>query len=300
VPDYGHDLQFSTFPEPGQSAVELGVLSEQWGYDLIAFRDHSHKPEYFDVWVLMSWIAARTERIRLAPVVLNMAMRSPTIVAKSAASLDRLSDGRFELGLGAGILWDEMVAMGVTRRTAAQSITALSEAIDIIRASWKVGYQDQVRVEGKYHHVDGMEPGPAPAHDMPIWLGAYKPRMLELVGRKADGWAAILGGIQTHAQWKSANEIIDDSALDAGRVPADIRRIAGISGNFEGRAGAYLQGPASQWVEQLLPSVVEDGVSAFIVATDDRLILQHFAEQVIPSLRDAVAAERTSAEDYLG
>jgi hypothetical protein len=110
---------------------------------------------------------------------------------------------------------------------------------------------------------------------VPVWLGAYKPRMLRLLGQKADGWAAMLGRVQSRAQWQSASAIIDEAAAEAGRNPADIRRIAGITGDFNGAGCQYLHGPPRQWVEQLLPSVVEDGVGTFI-----------------PALRSAVAAER--------
>jgi alkanesulfonate monooxygenase SsuD/methylene tetrahydromethanopterin reductase-like flavin-dependent oxidoreductase (luciferase family) len=120
VPDYGHRLQFATFPEPSASPplgpVDLAVLSEEWGYDLVMFQDHPYRPEYLDVWTLMNWAAARTSRIHVAPNVLNMALRSPALVAKSAASIDLLSGGRFELGLGAGFLWNEIAAMGFPHR----------------------------------------------------------------------------------------------------------------------------------------------------------------------------------------
>jgi alkanesulfonate monooxygenase SsuD/methylene tetrahydromethanopterin reductase-like flavin-dependent oxidoreductase (luciferase family) len=296
VPDFGHDLRFSTFPDPayrpGHGPVELAVLSEQWGYDLVMFQDHPYMPAHLDVLTLLSWVAAQTTRIHVAPNVLNMAVRSPAIVAKSAASIDLLSGGRFELGLGAGLLWDEIEAMGVPRRTHGQAITALSEAIDVIRAIWNTAGNQPVRASGSYHHVDGMKPGPAPAHDMPLRLGAYKPRMLRLAGRKADGWAALLGRVQTRAQWQAASAIIDEAAAEAGRNPADIRRIAGITGDFNGTNGSYLQGPPGQWVEQLLPSAIEDGVGTFIIVTEDRPTLQRFAGEVIPALRPAVASER--------
>jgi alkanesulfonate monooxygenase SsuD/methylene tetrahydromethanopterin reductase-like flavin-dependent oxidoreductase (luciferase family) len=296
LPDYGHRLQFATFPEPlatrAPGALELAVLSEELGYDLVMFQDHPYRPEYLDVWALMSWAAARTTRIHVAPNVLNMAMRSPALVAKSAASIDLLSGGRFELGLGAGFLWDQMTAMGVPRRTHAQAISALGEAVDVIRATWNTSASGPVRAGGAYHHVDGMLPGPAPAHDMPIWLGAYKPRMLRLAGRKADGWAAMLGRVKSRAQWQAASAVIDEAAAEAGRDRAAIRRIAGIAGTFSRAGDGFLQGPPAQWAEQLLPSVVEDGVGTFIVVTNARADIQRFAEEVAPALRSAAAAER--------
>ena len=297
MPDYGHDLEFSTFPEPRasppQAAVDAAVLSERWGYDLVSFQDHPYQPGYLDAWMLMSWVAARTSKIRIASNVTNMAMRSPAIVAKSAASIDLLSGGRFDLGLGAGYFWDAMVTMGVARRTPAESINALGEAVDVIRSIW-AGDSGGHSVGGEHHHVDAAGHGPAPAHRIPLWLGAYKPRMLRLVGAKADGWTATLGvgNIQTRAQWQAASDAIDTAAVDAGRNPADIRRLAAVTGDFTGRDGRYLRGAPRQWVDQLLPSVVEDGVATFILATDDHRTLQEFAEEVAPALRDATAAER--------
>ena len=152
MPDYGHDLQFATFPEPvhapAQSAVEVAVLLEQWGYDLVMFRDHPHRPDHLDVLTLMGWVAARTATIRVAPIVLNMSMRLPIGVAKAAASLDLLSNGRFELGVGSGAPWDTAFAPGPPRLTRGQAIGALSEAIDVIRAIWDVEGRERVRLEG--------------------------------------------------------------------------------------------------------------------------------------------------------
>jgi alkanesulfonate monooxygenase SsuD/methylene tetrahydromethanopterin reductase-like flavin-dependent oxidoreductase (luciferase family) len=295
VPDFGHELRFATFPtptsEPAPSAVQLAKLSEQWGYDLVMFQDHPYRPNHLDVWTLIAWVAAQTTRIHVAPNVLNMATRAPVTVAKSVASLDLLSGGRVELGLGTGLLWDQVVAMGFPRRTRAEAIAALSDAIDVSRASWSADGHP-ARDGGAYHNVEGMQPGPAPAHDVPIWLGAYKPRMLRLLGQKADGWAAMLGRIQSRAQWQSASTTIDQAAVEAGRDPVEIRRMAGIAGTFTGVGGGYLHGPATQWVAQLLPSVVEDGVSTFIVVSDDPATLRQFADEVIPALREAVGFER--------
>ncbi|MEU3984526.1 LLM class flavin-dependent oxidoreductase [Streptomyces sp. NPDC026672] len=303
MPDFGHDLQFATFPEPVArpvgAPVDLALLSEQWGYDLVMFQDHPYRPGYLDAWTLMSWTAARTERIRIAPNVLNMAMRAPAMVAKAAASLDLLSGGRIELGLGAGHFWDEITTMGVQRRTSGQAVDALEEAIDVIRAAWPDGPSVPMGVEvpGHYHRLAGMRPGPPTAHPMAIWLGAYKPRMLRLTGQKADGWTALLGGTHGRAHWQSASTVIDEAATEAGRTPADIRRMAGITGQFTARNGGYLHGPPEQWVQELLPSILEDGVGTFVLATDHRPTLQRFATEVMPALRAAVTAERQSTRD---
>jgi alkanesulfonate monooxygenase SsuD/methylene tetrahydromethanopterin reductase-like flavin-dependent oxidoreductase (luciferase family) len=114
----------------------MAVLSERWGYDLVLVQDHPYQPRYLDSWTLMTWIAARTGRIRMGSGVLNLALRSPAIVAKSAASLDRLSGGRLVLGIGAGNVWDAVASMGVPRRAPGEAVDALAEAIAVIRATW--------------------------------------------------------------------------------------------------------------------------------------------------------------------
>src|SRR5690606_21059573 len=129
-----------------------------------------------------------TERISLAGNVLNLPLRQPAVLARSVASLDLLSHGRAELGLGAGAFWDGIKGMGGGELTPGQAVDALEEAIDVIRGICDAGQSGGVRVDGKYHTAQGARRGPLPAHGVSIWLGALKPRMLKLIGRKADGW----------------------------------------------------------------------------------------------------------------
>src|SRR5688572_3516235 len=114
--NYGHPIEFGTFITPRNddvdAVVELAVLSEALGYDLVTFQDHPYQPRFLDTWTLLSWVAGRTERIRIAANVLNLPLRPPAVLARSAASLDLLSGGRLEVGLGAGAFWDAIGAMG--------------------------------------------------------------------------------------------------------------------------------------------------------------------------------------------
>ncbi|MET1051457.1 MAG: LLM class flavin-dependent oxidoreductase, partial [Mycetocola sp.] len=292
---YGHELHFGTFITPGNSppeaAVDLGILSEQLGFDLVTYQDHPYQPRFLDTWTLLSWVAARTERIHLAPNVLNLPLRQPAVAARAAASLDLLSHGRFDLGLGAGGVWDAIEAMGGRRLTPGQAVDALEEAIDIIRAIWDVSDRTVLRTGGEFYRLDGAKRGPVPAHDIPIWLGAYKPRMLRLTGRTADGWLPSLGTM-TPGEFASANAIIDDAALEAGRDPRSIRRLVNVGGRFTADVGGFLVGPGDTWVDDLLPYVLEHGVGTVILATDDPDVLRRFADEVAPALREAVALER--------
>lgn len=295
MPDYGQPLSFGSFLTPSnadpQAPVALAQESEAAGLDLVTFQDHPYQPGFHDTWTLLSWVAASTERVTVAGNVLNVPLRQPAVLARSAASLDLLSGGRVSLGLGAGGFWDAIEGMGGTRLTPGQGVTALSEAIDIIRGIWDAGNRRPLRVNGEHHRVRGAKRGPAPAHDIPIWIGAYKPRMLRLTAEKADGWLPSLAYME-EGDLQRASARIDTAAEEAGRDPAEITRLLNIAGSVTERSQGLLQGPVSQWVEELTRLALDDGVSTFILTGDDPSLLHVFGEEIAPAVREAVAEER--------
>ncbi|MGC9670259.1 LLM class flavin-dependent oxidoreductase [Planosporangium sp. 12N6] len=297
--DYGHDLLFGSFLTPAAQqpglAVALAQRSERADLDLATFQDHPYQPGFLDTWTLLSYVAAATSRIRLSGNVLNLPLRQPVVLARSAASLDLLSGGRVELGLGAGAFWDAIEATGGRRLTAGQAVDALDEAIRIIREVWAADRRGGVRVAGEHYRVVGAKRGPAPAHDIGIWVGAYKPRMLRLVGRSADGWLPSLpylpGGVRDLAD---LNAHIDEAATAAGREPASVRRLLNISGRFTSASAGLLTGPPKQWVEELAGIALEYGISGFILMADDPSVIEPFGQEVAPAVRELVAAERAT------
>jgi FAD/FMN-containing dehydrogenase len=293
--DYGHELAFGTFITPQNQrpddVVALARLTETAGLDLATFQDHPYQPGFLDTWTLLSWVAAQTGKLRVAPNVLNLPLRQPAVLARAAASLDLLSGGRVELGLGAGAFWDGIEAMGSRRLTPGQAVDALSEAIDVIRGIWDPSERGGLRVDGDYYNVRGAKRGPEPAHDIHIWLGAYKPRMLRLTGRKADGWLPSLSYIPPN-KLGPANQTIDEAATAAGRDPREVRRLLNIQGAFSPSGQGFLQGPPEQWVEELLGLVSKHGFSTFILGGDDPRTIETFGQEVAPALREAVAQQR--------
>lgn len=297
--DYGHNLLFGTFStpvaNPPQRAVELAQVADRAGLDLVTLQDHPYQPSFHDTWTLLSYIASKTSNVHVVPNVLNLPLRPPAMIARAAASLDLLSGGRVELGLGAGAFWEGVEAMGGRRLTPGQSIEALDEAITIIRDIWNSEQRGGVRVEGDYYQVVGAKRGPAPAHDIGIWIGAYKPRILRLTGRAGDGWLPSLsylpGGVADLAEM---NKHIDEGAGQAGCDPSQIRRLLNINGQFARVGGGFLAGPPRQWAEQLAESTLEYGVSGYILAADDAPTIELFAAEVAPATRELVAAERGS------
>jgi alkanesulfonate monooxygenase SsuD/methylene tetrahydromethanopterin reductase-like flavin-dependent oxidoreductase (luciferase family) len=297
MPDYGHDLIFGSFLTPANTApqevVRLAKAVETAGLDLVTFQDHPYQPGLLDAWTLMSYVAAQTERVHISGNVVNLPLRPPAVLARAAASLDLLSGGRFELGLGAGAFWEAIEAMGGRRLTPGQAVQALSEAIDVIRGVWDTGNKARLRVEGEFHRVDGAKRGPAPAHDIGIWLGAYRPRMLRLTGAKADGWLPSLSYMSGLDQLAESNSVIDGAAHQAGRAPAEIRRLLNIGGTFGPSASdRLLHGPPDRWVEQLATLTLEHGFSGYILQSDTLLDIMRFGQEVAPALRALTIAER--------
>jgi Luciferase-like monooxygenase/Hemerythrin HHE cation binding domain len=283
MPDYGHDLWFGANLIPSHDSqdatVELAELADQVGLDLVTFQDHPYQPRFFDTWTLLSYVAARTERTRLTANVINLPLRQPAVLARSAASLDILSGGRIELALGAGAFWDAIEAMGGPRRSSGEAIAALDEAIQVIRAIWDVDASGGVRVEGRHYRVKGAKRGPKPAHDMGIWLGAYKPRMLRLTGRVADGWLPSEPYLRP-GQLTEGNATIDAAAIEAGRSPRDIRRLLNLGDQIS--------------VDHLVELALTEGISGFLLTTGDPTVIQRYADEIAPAVREAVASGRAA------
>ena len=271
--------------------LEEARLAERAGFDLIGVQDHPYQRRYLDTFTLLAALAAATERVGLFPDVANLPLRHPAMLAKAAASLDLLSGGRFELGLGAGAFWDAVAAMGGPRRRPGEAVEALEEAIGLLRDLWSD--QPSVRFEGAHYRVVGVKPGPAPAHPIGIWIGGFGPRMLALTGRLADGWVPSSPYVPPE-RLGAAQARIDEAAAAAGRDPAAIRRLYNISGRIGPGGGGFLDGPAGQWVEQLLPVVTDHGMDTLVLWPTESPArqLELFAAEVAPTLREAVAAHR--------
>jgi alkanesulfonate monooxygenase SsuD/methylene tetrahydromethanopterin reductase-like flavin-dependent oxidoreductase (luciferase family) len=292
---YGHDLIFGTFitptAHPTHKAVELAVASERAGLDLATFQDHPYNPSFHDTWTLLTYVASQTERITIAGNVLNLPLRNPAVLARAAASLDLLSGGRVEMGLGTGAFWDGIEGMGGRRLSPGESIEALEEAIEIMRQMWGTSTRRGVAVEGEHYTIKGARRGPTPAHDIGIWVGAYKPRILRMTGRLANGWLPSLGYLENGpADLAEMNRHIDEGAAKAGREPSAIRRMLNINGQFATQGGGFLVGPPAQWAQQLAEVATEYGISGFIVAADDPYTIEAFGQEVAPAIRELVGA----------
>ena len=293
--DYGRELEFGAsvapLADPPDFVSRVAVAADRMGLDLVGIQDHPYQRRFLDTWTLISTLVPVTERVRFFPDVASLPLRPPAMLAKAAASLDVLSGGRMEVGLGAGAFWEAIEAMGGPRRSPGEAVRSVEEAIKVMRLAWSE--ERSVRFDGEIYTLKGLKPGPHPAHEIGIWVGAGGPRMLSLIGRLADGWVPSMG-------WATPDKLpgmhgrIDEGAARAGRDPGEIQRVYNLSGTIGPEGDGLLEGPASKWVEQLSRFALELGMDTFIYwpAEDHVRQIERFADEVVPAVREAVAAER--------
>jgi alkanesulfonate monooxygenase SsuD/methylene tetrahydromethanopterin reductase-like flavin-dependent oxidoreductase (luciferase family) len=276
-------VSVSTSAAPGADPVAQAQAAERFGFDFVSASDHpaGNRPN-FEVWTMLSWIAAATSRITVATKVLGLPYRPPAMVAKMAETFDRLSGGRLILGLGGGYSDDEFRAFGLDVPTAGQKVTGLREGIQIIRGLWA---EPCLTFAGSRYRTEDAELDPKPAHRIPIWLGTFGPRALGVTGELADGWIPSLG-FAPPEQIPAMRARIDAAAKQAGRDPGEITGAY----NVEVRVGGSPQpgivsGPPGAIIEQL-NTFVELGFTAFNFMVDGpEAQLEQLGRDVLPALR---------------
>jgi alkanesulfonate monooxygenase SsuD/methylene tetrahydromethanopterin reductase-like flavin-dependent oxidoreductase (luciferase family) len=298
--DYGRRLSFGFFPTPAAASFSSTLadiqLAEELGLELVGIQDHPYQPAFLDTWTMIAGVLMQTSRVGVFPDVANLPLRPPALLAKASASLDVMSGGRLELGVGSGAYWPAITAMGGPSWTPGAAVSALEEAIAIIRAAWSG--ERSVRVAGRFWSASGYRPGPPPAHAIGIWVGAYGPRMLALTGRLGDGWVPSGPPYLAFDKIGESAARIDDAAAAAGRDPASIRRIFNVWGLITDGASSpdpnRLEWPADRWIDVLSRAAIDGGMDSFLFgpSSDISRQLRRWAEEIAPAVRANVARSR--------
>ncbi len=261
--------------------------AERAGFDFVSVNDHpAAGGPVSEAWTLLSWIAARTERISVAPRVLAAPLRMPALVAKACETLDRLSDGRVILGLGSGGSPEELYRFGALSVSAAERTTALDEEIRIIRGLWA---GEPFSFSGEAYRVTDLQLEPKPARKIPIWLGTFGRRGLALAGAFADGWFPSLG-YEPEEELPVMRARVLETARAAGRSEKDVRCVL----NLKVHVGKGWTADAGSLVGE--PSVLIDGLTRFVemgfggfnlISEGDNLDLQvqMLGDGVLPEVR---------------
>jgi alkanesulfonate monooxygenase SsuD/methylene tetrahydromethanopterin reductase-like flavin-dependent oxidoreductase (luciferase family) len=285
-------LSIPAAPEPGFDPVEYGRRAEELGFDFLSISDHPADSDgTYEAWTVLSWIAASTTRIKLAPRVLGVPYRSPAIVAKMAETFDRLSGGRLILGLGGGYSDNEFQAFGLPVPTAREKVDGLVDAIRIARGLWS---QPGFTYRGRVHHTDDATVAPRPEHRIPIWLGTFGDRALAATGQLADGWIPSLGAAPPDQVTVMRDKLLA-AAVAAGRSPEEIT----CAYHFEVDPGPdapdvpwVVSGPVGKIVETLagFAGLGFTALSLVPGGPDRYETMQLLTDEIIPAVRGLVPA----------
>lgn len=282
-------VNLSTSAAAGADPAADAALAERLGFDLIACSDHLHTSyPNFETWTFLTWAAAHTRRVTILSNVLGLPYRAPAVIAKMAETLDRLSGGRFILGLGGGGMDAEFAAFGLPVRSPGEKVAALGEAIAIINALWR---EPNVRFAGRHYAVAGATITPRPARPIPVWLGTYGPKAVRLAAEHADGWVPSMPYLPL-AKAIATRAFLRESATAAGRDPESITCAYNITvgvGRFTPRGETIAGEPAE--VAARLAEVVRAGFTfpIFWIVGDQRVGMERLAGEVLPRVRELVA-----------
>lgn len=260
--------------------VQRARFAEDTGFDGAWVFDH-FKPLYgrgpgpcLEAWTLLAGLAAATTRIRLAALVTGVTYRSPALLAAEVVTVDHISSGRLDLGLGAAWFAEEHRELGFPFPAARERVERLEEAVEVVRLLLT---GDRVSFEGRHYQLRAAtyRPRPVQRPHPPIWIGGSgERRMLPLVGRVADAWHCFSPPAVLARKWA----IVAANAEAAGRDPATIVRSTNLS----------LSEPWDE-VRRRADDCRAVGVSYLVCSwpTEGRARVEEFAEHVLPELTDA-------------
>jgi F420-dependent oxidoreductase-like protein len=264
--------------------VERWQLFEQLGFDSVWDCDHFVQPSrptgpYFEAWTLLAGLAVRTERIRIGVLVSSNTFRHPALLAKEAVTVDHLSNGRLDIGLGAGWYEPEHRLFGLDFPEPQELVGRFREAVEIVDTLLR---NDTSSYDGRYYQVRDAPSRPRPVQQPrpPLMLGAHRPRMLRIVAEYADTWNSF----GTVDEMRERNAILDEQCAVIGRDPRSIVR------SLYGWASMM---PTDPWAstasfEDMVGRYGEAGVNEFLIdhpRPDQQTVLERVATDLLPRLR---------------
>jgi F420-dependent oxidoreductase-like protein len=302
----------------GQQNLEMDALRATWrrldraGLDWISAWDHFYEAPpaggtlpHFEAVATLAALALSTERARLGCLVFYVGYRNPGQLAKAVTTIDHLSGGRFELGLGAGWHEEEATAYGYEFPALGQRLDMLEEAVPLIRSLLT---NDRTTFAGRYFRAENASCLPHPVQArLPIWVGGMgERRTLRIAARQADGWNAAY---ITPSEYARLNGVLDNWCEKEGRDPATIRRTVNViflaSADAAGAAaidqqldaqwgeladrvkGGAVMGPPEQVIEQVAAYVEAgaEGVNIALRAPWDDEAVEAYLTAVVPAIR---------------
>jgi len=259
---------------------------DELGFDTAFVFDH-FMPIYSDAagpclegWTLLAALAAQTKRVRVGVLVTSNTFRNPAILAKMAATVDHVSQGRLILGIGAGWFEAEHTAYGIPYSTVGGRARQLGEAMEVIKLLWT---QEKSTYAGKYYQLKDapFEPKTVQKPHPPILIGGQGPKLiLPVVARHANIWHLRVREVNPE-EVKQLMATFDGICRKVGRDPAEIERAVSLR-------SAQLRGKTEETRKQI-QALADVGIRHFMLSLsspEDRKHLNRFAKEVMPAFRE--------------
>ncbi len=269
-----------------EKTLERWRLFESLGFDSAWDCDHYVQPSrphgpYLEAWTLLAALAVGTERIRIGVLVSCNTFRHPALLAKEAVTVDHISRGRLELGIGAGWYEPEHAMYGIDFPPPGELVDRFAEAVQVVDSLLR---NERTTYEGRHYqlHDAAFRPGPVQRPRPPLTLGAHGPRMLRIVARYADAWNSF----GTTEEIRSRSGTLDEACAEIGRDPREVRRSLYY---WVARADADPWSSTDAFLD-VFGRYREVGIEEFILdhPRDDQLdVLERVAADVLPRLRNS-------------
>jgi alkanesulfonate monooxygenase SsuD/methylene tetrahydromethanopterin reductase-like flavin-dependent oxidoreductase (luciferase family) len=286
------DASFPTLVERWQQAEELGFdhlwVADHWA-DTRTDPSGSYRNldgTWFDGWTVLAVMAQETARIRIGTLVSNPVLRPPALLAKEALTIDHLSEGRLELGIGTGIEPLDHTTMGLDYWSPQERVARFSEYVEVVDGLLR-GPSRAFAFEGRYYRTREAAMGPPSVQQPrpPITVGGQSPTVLRVAAERADCWNTAgplgVGMDEILETTRQQNERLDEMCVAFGRETTEVRRSLFMVGALDAWA-------SPDAVEQIVKRFGEIGIGEFVLfwPPDERLdLFEHVATEVIPALR---------------
>jgi F420-dependent oxidoreductase-like protein len=297
---------------PWATLVERWRLIEALGFDSIWVFDHLNQPSrpagpYFEAWTTLAGLAVHTERVRIGVLVSCNTFRHPSVLAKQAITLDHMSRGRVDVGLGAGWFVPEHEAFGIEFPAPGERVSRFREAVEVVD---RLLSQERATYAGRFYHLRDAVCLPRPVQQPrpPLMLAGHGPRMLRIIAELGEGWNSF----GTPAEIRERNALLDAACREIGRDPATLTRsLYGWATQTpseswaDERAGGWAQGlargdrrlPADPWASaqaclDFVESYREAGIDHFVIdapRAEQIPAMERFAADLLPRLRASLA-----------
>lgn len=268
-----YDVSLPDRPTGWEDLVGVARWAEERGFRSVWVSDHyfldisryggpAGARSCYDPLVTLAALSTRTDRVALGTLVLAVGFRPPAVLAKTAATLDRSSGGRLELGLGAGWNRPEYEAAGLPFPSAGIRLEQLGEAAELVRQMTR---GDRTTFQGEHFSVrEAPNLPPAARRPVPVWIGAKGDRALRVAARHGDGWNVVWRW--TIESYRERLREFERACRESGRDPGEVRRSVGLV-TLVGEDRADLEARYARW-QRLAPGGMLEGISLDEFAAD--------------------------------